>query len=111
MNFDAAPTPAHWKNRLLAYYRRHRERLNVAFFLGGFLFDVVTLSTVDNPWGIAQQLAYLGAIGWLLSKELLFEAKLWAPSKRLEKVWAYRVLLVHFMLRSQLSKSLLLLDQ
>ncbi|HNA59860.1 MAG TPA: DUF2914 domain-containing protein [Elusimicrobiota bacterium] len=103
MNFDAAPTPAHWKNRLLAYYRRHRERLNVAFFLGGFLFDVVTLSTVDNPWGIAQQLAYLGAIGWLLSKELLFEAKLWAPSKRLEKVWAYRVLLVHFMLGSLIS--------
>lgn len=100
---DAAPAPDLWKNRLLAHYRRHSERLNVAFFLGGFLFDVATLSTVDNPWGIAQQVAYLGLIGWFLSKELLFEATLWAPSKRLEKVWAYRVLLVHFMLGSLIS--------
>jgi hypothetical protein len=100
---DAEPAPDLWKNRALAYYRRHSERLNVAFFLGGFLFDVATLSTVDNPWGIAQQGAYLGAIGWFLSKELLFEAKLWAPSKRLEKVWAYRVLVVHFMLGSLIS--------
>jgi hypothetical protein len=103
MTPDAPPSSKNLKDRLLAFYRRHEERWNIGFFIGGFLFDVATLSTVDNVWGIVQQIVYLGLIGWFLGMDLLFDAKQWTPSRRLEKVWAYRVLLVHFMLGSLMS--------
>jgi hypothetical protein len=104
-NLVDAPSPnsIDWKNRLLEFYRRYDIRLNIAFFLGGFLFDVVTLSTVDNPFSIAQQVIYLGAIGWFLYKDLLFDEKRWEPPRWLNKIWTFRVLLVHFMLGSLIS--------
>lgn len=102
---QTGPTLSHtlWINRFQEFYRRYDNRLNIAFFLGGFLFDVATLSTVDNLFAIAQQVVYLGVIGWFLYKDLLFDAKQWAPPRWLEKIWAYRVLLMHFMLGSLLS--------
>lgn len=92
-----------WKVRLVDLYRKHETRWNIGVFVGGFVFDAVTLSSVDNLWGIAQQVLYLALLGWFLAKEILFDAGRWAPSGRLEKIWVFRVPLAHFMLGSLLS--------
>ncbi|RYZ94625.1 MAG: DUF2914 domain-containing protein, partial [Proteobacteria bacterium] len=60
-----------WKTRAFAYYERHELKLSLAFFLGGFVFDVLTLSDIDDPYSIAQQFAYLLGIGLILLYDLV----------------------------------------
>lgn len=85
------------------FYRRHGPRVDAGFFLGGFLFDVVTLSQIDDLFSIVQQVVYLVVVGTILSLEFLWQEKLPFVSARLTKLWDARSFFVHFMLGSLLS--------
>jgi uncharacterized membrane protein len=98
------PLPASaWKDRAFAFYDQHEMRVNLGFFLGGFLFDVVTLSSIDDFFSIFQQVVYLVLVGSLLFAEFLVSAQVWAVPQWLHKPWEYRSAIVHFLLGSLLS--------
>ncbi|RZA08659.1 MAG: DUF2914 domain-containing protein [Proteobacteria bacterium] len=104
----SAPSVANqetWKTRAFAYYERHELKLSLAFFLGGFVFDVLTLSDIDDPYSIAQQFAYLLGIGLILLYDLVRgeEATLEFGPAVLKRAWGYRRLGLHFLLGSLFS--------
>ncbi|MBY0517059.1 MAG: hypothetical protein K2P81_09135 [Bacteriovoracaceae bacterium] len=87
------------KERLFNYYEANELRVDMAFFLGGFIFDIFTLSGVDDLFSITQQIVYLVLIGIILSAELISSP---IPPK-LQKIWDYRSAITHFLLGSLLS--------
>lgn len=91
------------KKRLFDYYERHEATADAIFFLGGFVFDVFTLSSVDDSFAIAQQVLYLAVIGLVLCRELLVEAGVATPPLKMRRAWDYRRLIVHFLMGSLLS--------
>jgi hypothetical protein len=94
-----------WKSRALKYYETHELRFTLGFFLGGFIFDVFTLAAIDDPFSIGQQLIYLGIMGFILSYDFIHgeEAELQGGPVFIRRFWAYRQLLLHFILGSLLS--------
>jgi hypothetical protein len=89
----------------MAFYEKHEHKLSLAFFLGGFLFDIFTLSDIDDPLSIAQQVAYLAIMALVLGYDFIHgeEGALQHGPKFARKAWAYRMLLFHFVLGSLLS--------
>ncbi len=92
------------KNRLLNYYSENEQKLNIYFFIGGIIFDVVTLSEIDSLASISQQIFYISSVGLLLYFDFLsrysaFEIK----SERLKKVWVYRDAIIHFLMGGMLN--------
>lgn len=97
-----APNP-NLRTRVLTYYERNEVRFSIAFFVAGFLFDIITLSEVDDWFSILQQFLYLAIIGGFLFLETKHSQAEWTPHKSLQKIWEYRSLVVHFLLGSLLS--------
>lgn len=91
------------KNRLLNYYEQNEAKVDIAFFLGGFFFDIFTLSDVDDVLGIAQQIVYLFILGSILYYDFLDDNGFFKASPRMEKIWNYRQPILHFFLGSLLS--------
>lgn len=91
------------KQRLLKFYEANEIKVDIGFFLGGFFFDILTLSAIDDLLGITQQIIYLLILGVILFYDFLFTHNLYQPSRRLTKAWDYRQLAVHFLLGSLLS--------
>jgi hypothetical protein len=93
------------RQQLLEFYEKHELRFAVAFFLGGFLFDVFTLGDIDDPLAIAQQLLYFTIIGAFLYFDFLADIHAWYPPTEgwKNRVWQYRSLILHFFLGSLLS--------
>jgi hypothetical protein len=90
-----------WAARFRRAYERHEVKWHVAFFVGGFVLDVLAAREgVDSPFIVLQQVFYLGLIGAILYLDILRDAQPDATkfSPRLERVWAYRGLAVHFSL-------------
>jgi hypothetical protein len=87
-----------------ALYQKHSRWLPIAFFAGGFLFDMLTLSRIDALATLLQQAVYLVGVGTLVALELV-EAALGAvnPPRLLRRVWEYREEALHFLLGSLLS--------
>ncbi len=91
------------KTKILSYYEKNEIKVDIAFFLGGFVFDVFTLADIDDPLSIIQQLFYLLVTGSILYLEFLVPAGLAKVPARFEKFWRYRQLAFHFLLGSLLS--------
>lgn len=91
------------KTRLFDYYEKNEAKVDIAFFLGGFFFDIFTLSDIDDPLSIAQQVVYLLILGSILYYDFLDDNGLFKISPRLEKTWNYRQPILHFFLGSLLS--------
>jgi Protein of unknown function (DUF2914) len=98
------------KQSCLSSYEKHEIRFDLGFFVAGFLFDVVTLSDVDDPWAIGQQVLYLTLAAGLLAQEYLtlFGGSQGGPtttefSQRWPQLWRYRQLMFHFILGSLMS--------
>jgi hypothetical protein len=90
-----------WRTRLRGLYGRHETAWHVAFFVGGFVLDVIAARAgVDSPVIILQQVGYLIVIGGILYLDILREAKpdamRWPAG--VERLWRYRGLAVHFSL-------------
>ena len=103
---DAAPA-SRPVDRLWRFYEQNERTVDIAFFAGGFLFDVFTLTRVDAWFGVAQQVVYLLLTGAILLDIFFDEGK---PPRQLEgmpalKRWyfEYRMAAVHFLLGALLS--------
>jgi hypothetical protein len=95
--------PATLFARLNAFKSRNERVLSTAFFLGGFLFDAVMLSRIDEPLMLVQQGAYLLICGLLLAVQQRMELKKTVPPAWLRKPWRYADHLLHFMLGTLLN--------
>lgn len=91
------------RTKAVDYYERNEAKVDIAFFVGGFVFDVFTLSDIDDPISIAQQVGYLLVIGGLIGYDFLVAATGAGVPVRLQKIWNYRQLITHFLLGSLLS--------
>jgi hypothetical protein len=85
------------------FVQKNEQKLEISFFVLGFLFDIFTLSSVDDTFGLIQQVVYLWIIGSFLYFDTLEKALLWQPQVWFQKIWHYRSLILHFLLGSLLS--------
>lgn len=91
------------KSRLMNYYEKHETKMGLSFFLAGFIFDIFTLSSVDDPLSLLQQVIYLCLAGFLVFKDLMVDLGSGSISGPFQKIWGYRQLALHFILGSLLS--------
>jgi hypothetical protein len=88
--------------RLRDYLERNERPVAVAFFAGGFVFDILTTGRIDSWATIAQQVLYLAAIFGVLLHMLLEQgAPPPAPEARSRLArwyYEYRVAALHFAL-------------
>jgi hypothetical protein len=97
---DSSGTPV---SGLRAFIHRHETKLDVAFFIGGFVFDMLLIEAPDHIGGVIQQAVYLIAIGALIHYEMLYRLRKWRPGKWLKRVWTWRNLALHFFLGTLLN--------
>ncbi len=95
--------PEQIKDKALKFYSQNETKVDLGFFLGGFVFDVFTLSSIDDSFGIIQQTLYLSILLCLFGSEFLIESKVLTIPKSLEKMWDSRSFITHFLLGSLLS--------
>lgn len=69
---------------------------NVIFFVGGFLFDSLTLVRIDSVLDLLLQTFYLLCITLLIMQKTRFDLGLWKPQGRMEKIWEYESEALHF---------------
>ncbi len=84
--------------KLRTLYQRYERWVPILFFLLGFLFDVVMLGNIDDPFAIGQQALYLIFIAVILSYDILFETGLYSPGRFFAKAWRYREAFLHFIM-------------
>ena len=60
------------KQRLLDLYKKHEMRFDILFFIGGFIFDALMVSEIDDLFALVQQAVYLSVIAFLIHYEILF---------------------------------------
>jgi hypothetical protein len=107
---DAVPTEKSQKlfERVQEFRARHENWEIAAFFFVGFLYDVLTLSRVDDGLTMVQQFVYLAVLASLLLLEQRYPVGA-EPPKVLAKVWKWREDAIHFFYGSLLSTFMLFL--
>jgi MFS family permease len=90
-----------------AFRERHATAEMAAFFFLGFLYDVLTLSRVDDKLTLVQQGAYLSLLGTLLFLEQRWSGET-KPPAWLAKAWRFNEDVLHFFFGSLLSSFALL---
>ncbi len=91
------------KARLSDFFAKHESSLEIAFFIGGFIFDIWMLAAPDEVISIIQQASYLAVIAVLVHYELLHRLVKWRPQGMMIRIWNYRTFIMHFLLGSLLS--------
>jgi hypothetical protein len=100
--------PAGRIQRLQAYREEHAMAEIALFFAAGMLFDIVTLSRIDDVLSLVQQGVYLVLLAGLMVFEERERAKSWKPAGLLAKAWRFSEDVIHFLLGSLLSSFTLL---
>ncbi len=88
--------------RVQALRARYATAEMAAFFFAGFLYDVFTLSSIDDGLSQVQQGAYLTVLGTLLCLEQRWSGET-KPSGWLAKAWRFNEDVLHFFFGSLLS--------
>ena len=100
-------TPSSRFQRLKLHYQRNEHAIEIAAFIGGFLFDIVTLDRIDSWFTIGQQAVYLVLIAVILLQMFFAEGKAPPELDRMSTIrrwyYEYRIALVHFLLGTLLS--------
>jgi hypothetical protein len=91
------------REKFLDYYRRNEVKVSATVFVGGFLFDLLTLGRIDDLFNLIQQALYLTLLGTLLLLEIKVNMGSFTLSPRGKKFWDYQDLVVHFLFGSLLS--------
>lgn len=92
---------AGWRALVKRSYEQHKLIWELGFFVAGFAFDFfATRKGIDHELLIGQQVLYLLVIGSILYLEFLSTARAGRPKlpARLERLWPYRSLVMHFCL-------------
>jgi len=90
-------------HRLQAFRRRHAGSEIAVFFAAGFLFDILTLSRVDDIASLVQQGLYLVLLGGLMILDERYRAGVATPPRPLAKAWRWSEDAIHFLFGSLLS--------
>jgi hypothetical protein len=98
-----ATPDANLTGRVQAFRERHEKAEIAVFFLAGFLFDVVTLSRIDDTLTLVQQAAYLTVLGVLLALEQRYALGVAKPPRWMAKAWRFSKDAIHFLFGSLLS--------
>jgi len=72
---ETLPASPGMVHRLRLYYERNERQIAVAFFVGGFLFDLMTFERVDSWIAIGQQAFYLLIVTAVLTQMFLEEGR------------------------------------
>ncbi len=80
-------------SRLKYFFERYS---NLAFFMGGFVFDALTMVRIDSFLDIAIQAIYLTGISTLLILQAKALGGHWTPQGRVERIWKYETEILHF---------------
>lgn len=91
------------KTKAVNYYEKNEAKVDIGFFIAGFAFDIFTLSDIDDPFSILQQVTYLLITGLILYFEFLNPLGKTSVPARFPKMWNYRDLAFHFLLGGLLS--------
>jgi Protein of unknown function (DUF2914) len=89
--------------RLQAFRHEHAKAEIAVFFAAGFLFDIVTLSRIDDLFTLVQQAVYLVVLAGLMVLEERYRAGIAAPPRWLQKAWRFSEDVIHFLFGSLLS--------
>lgn len=91
------------KHKIREFREKYEHQLEVVFFIGGFAFDAIMVSEVDDPFAIVQQCFYLFIVAALIHFEILYRMHKWRPQGKMVRLWEYRNLLLHFLLGTLLN--------
>lgn len=92
------------RERIESLHRENELAFDISFFALGVLFDIFTLSRIDEWSGLAQQAIYLVVLGALLGADLRYREVPPAFSRALlARAWEYRQMAIHFLFGSLLS--------
>lgn len=97
------PQPLTTSGRLKAFRARYGKYEAAAFFAAGFVFDVFTLSRIDDTLSMVQQAVYLVLLTVLLVWDQRHELAGTDPHRWVKKVWRFRNEAIHFLFGSLLS--------
>jgi hypothetical protein len=103
---QAAAVSASGLERLKLYYGRNEGRVAAAFFIAGFIFDMLTVGRIDSWATIGQQAVYLAVITTALLQMLVEQGQpARQPPAFVLKRWyyEYRNALVHFLMGALLN--------
>ncbi|RUO91726.1 DUF2914 domain-containing protein [Corallococcus sp. AB018] len=89
-------------DRVQAFRAKYEKQEMALFFFAGFLYDVLTLSPVDDALTEVQNFVYLAILAGLLVLEQRYPEGV-EPPKLLVKVWRFREDALHFLMGSLLS--------
>lgn len=89
--------------RLQTFREQHAKTEIAVFFGAGFLFDIFTLSRIDNVAMLVQQGLYLAALAGLMVLEERYRSGVAAPPRLLARAWGFSVDVIHFLFGSLLS--------
>ncbi|MEX2239662.1 MAG: DUF2914 domain-containing protein [Burkholderiales bacterium] len=98
----ATAAPASALERLRLHFGRNEREIAVAFFAGGFVFDIVTVGRIDSWVTIGQQALYLAAVTAVLLHMLLEQGARTPELAGQPRLWhwyyEYRSAAIHFAL-------------
>jgi hypothetical protein len=89
--------------RLQAFREQHAKAEIAAFFAAGFLFDILTLSRIDDVLTLVQQGSYLVVLAVLMIVDERYESGVAKPPRWLAPAWRFAEDAIHFFLGSLLS--------
>jgi hypothetical protein len=73
-----------------------KRNANVLFFIGGFIFDSLTMTRIDSTLDLVWQLGYMGIITVLMVAQVRQTQGRWTPSGKLARYWEYETEALHF---------------
>lgn len=91
------------KSKLLEIYNANQKLIELSFFIGGFILDIFTLSEVNDPISIVQQIVYLLITGTILFYEYKLPVNYYPQNRFIIPLWNYKKLIFHFCLGSLIS--------
>lgn len=80
-----------------------RRYHNAALFLGGFIFDALTIVRIDSWMDLALQFFYLACLTFILVRQYREHQEVWRPGPLVSRVWKYNVEILHFLYGGLLS--------
>jgi hypothetical protein len=91
------------KHDFVHFYEENEPQLGTLFFVGGFVFDVLTLSRIDDTFTMYQHAVYLFIISIMLIVNEIHQVRPYNWPNWLISFWQYQDLVVHFLFGSLLS--------
>ena len=92
-----------YKDKALETYKKYEHYRDPGIFVAGFIFDLFTVSRIDDLISILQQAAYLIIITVMIGLEIYDQHSPFNWRPKFIKAWSYRNFIMHFFFGSLLS--------